>query len=452
MEYTRSLIDFFPDRIRDRIDRDEDTLIAHFANAIQPGLDRAIDAIEDEPDFYDPEICPAELLDWLGQLVGLARSGNSYLGLGINPLWANQQKRTAIGRAWQYWQIKGTILGVNEAISIWLDWVPNGKNALEINKPFGDKPHHTPPQWAGWNLPYYQELIQPYRQLRRWGGGDTPEGTRLTNYEYLPPIGTEFALDGFTTVPIAPGTETLVANINAGISIPDVTISAGVQRLSERQTIRSRGAANSSARPWMNFLLEQTDWNKISPDIAELNSEIWSAKTDPVPFTWLSITPVDPLALSATTLIGSFCRKGNWRLTVVTADDAYSVEPICSYLLDPLGNGTFGQSQPVQTQTLEFAFAPARPARVRQIQLTYAGNPVLDFVPTVPLAIDPAIVFGVIAKVRATIALQLPTVGVVLNLPTVGVVVNPASPYRILATSDQDPIVTDDGYEILIRP
>jgi Phage tail protein (Tail_P2_I) len=419
MPYTRQLIDLFPDRIRDRIDQDEDTLIAHFANAIQPGLDRAIDVIEDEPDFYDPDICPVELLDWLGQLVGLARAGNNYLGLGINPNWTNQQKRTAINKVWQYWQIKGTPLGVAEAISIWLDWTPNGKNVLEINKPFGSKAAHTPPQWAGWNQPYYQELLQPYRQVRRWGGGDIPGGSHLTNYAYLPPVGTEFALEGFVTIPVIPGSETLVANINSGSPIPDATITAGVQRLARRLTIRSIGAANSSNRPWMNFLLEQADWNKISPDIAELNSEIWNARTDAEPFTWLQLTPSLPLQLTGSRPLSVFASKSNWQLAVITGEDAYLVNPIISYLLDTAGVAKFTEPQSSSTQYLEFAFTPIRKAQVRRIQLTFLGTPVLNFVSTKPLQLDPLIRFGAIAKVSASVG-DLPVVGVVL-LPTAGV-------------------------------
>lgn len=447
MEYTRSLIDFFPDRIRDRIDIDEDTSIAHFANAIQPGLDLAIDVIEDEPNFYDPDLCPIELLDWLGQLVGLARAGDNYLGLGISPAWTSQHKRMAIGRAWQYWQIKGTRLGVAEAISIWLDWNPTGENSLEIRRPFGEAPTHTPPQWAGWNAPYYQESIAPYRKVRRWGGGDAPQDTHLSNYAYLPPVGTRYALDGFVPAPTT--TETLVANINAGTPIPDATIAAGVLRLSERQRLRSVGAANSSNRPWMHFQLDRTDWNQISPQIGRLNPEIWSAAADPVPFTWLQLTKVSPIVLGAPTLIRSFCRKTNWVLTVVTDDDAYSVSPITSYLLDSAGAAKFAQTQNVELQQLEFAFIPLRPTKIRRIQITYAGAPVFNFVPTQSLQIDPAIVFGAIAKVSATITRELPTVGVRVDLPTIGVRVDLPT-YRILATEGLNPVVTNTNYEILI--
>jgi Phage tail protein (Tail_P2_I) len=431
MEYTRQLIDFFPDRIRDRIDQDEDTLIAHFANAIQPGLDAAIDIIENEPDFYDPEICPVGMIDWLGQLVGLAKAGNNHLGLGLGSAWTNQHKRMAIARAWHYWQIKGTTLGVTEAISIWLDWNPTPGNSLEIKKPFGEVPIHTPPQWAGWNRPYYHELIVPYRQVRRWGGGEIPGDNHLTNYSYLPPVGSQTSLDGFIQVPVAAGAEQLVSNINTGIAIPDLTIAAGVQRLAQRQLIRSRGAANSTNRPWMHFLIEQGGWGKISPSIAHLNPEIWSARTDAVPFTWLNLTPTIPVPLTAATTADLFCQSSSWRLTVITTDEAYSVRPITNYLLDATGKGKFVPTQSQETQSIEFAFTPIRIAAIRRIQITYLGAAVLNFVPTKALHLDPLIQFGVVAKFAATIGVALPVVGVALDVPIVGVELTPLPIVRI---------------------
>lgn len=413
MEYSRQLIDFFPRRILDKIEVDEDNLLAHFAEALQPGIDKAIDAIEAEPDWYDPELAPAEMLDWLGQFVGLGLSGNDYLGLGLNPAWSTDRKREVIGRVWQYWQLKGSDLGVKEAISIWLDWDPSINNSLEINKPFGQESTHTPPQWAGWNQAYYSELIVPYRQARRWGGGEIPGDNHLSNYAYIPPVGTEFSLDGFIPVPVVIGAETLVADINAGLTIPDQTITAGVQRLAQRQLVRSRGAANSTNRPWMHFLIEQGDWGKISPDIARLNPEIWSARTDAVPFTWLKLTPVNPVVLATPTNITLFCQKSSWRLTVITDEDAYSVTPTSGYLLDGTGQGKFVSDQTPETQELEFLFTPIREAKIRRIEIAYAGAVVLNFSPTEPLGLNPLIQFGVLTKFAATIAVALPIVSVI---------------------------------------
>jgi phage tail-like protein len=450
VEYTRQLIDFFPDRVRDRIDRDEDTAIAHFANAIQPALDRAIDAIENEPDLYDPDICPIEHLDWLGQLVGLARSGTDYLGLGLNPNWSNQQKRSVISRAWQYWQIKGTRLGVTEAISIWLDWNPSRDGELEISKPFGESPVHTPPQWAGWNQPYRQELIHSYREIRRWGGGDIPGENYLTDYNYLPPSGFQLTIDGVEVTGDPGAVSTIVKDINTGIAIRYQNLTEAILDSSRRQLVRSKGSANSSNRPWMHFGLEREAWNRVAPDIARLNPEIWSARTDAVPFTWLKLTPVTPIQLPAPTTVGSFCNKSNWRLTIITGADAYSIEPIVSYLLNPDGSGKFKRTQTRETQYLEFLFDPVRVDRIHRIELSYAGLIVLDAVQNPTLAIDPAIQFGAIVKIAADTTLDLPTVGVVLTLPKVSIQLDTPPPYKILATSSDDPVVTDKGYEILI--
>lgn len=409
MEYTRQLIDFFPDRVLAQIDADEDALIAHFANAVQPGLDRAIDTIENEADFYDPDLCPIDLLDWLGQLVGLARSGNNYLGLGLSPDWSNQHKRMAISRAWQYWQIKGTNLGITQAISIWLDWEPSVGNTLEIRKPFGVKPIHTPPQWAGWNQGYYQELIQPYRQVRRWGGGDTPSGLYSSNYKYLPPVGTQFALDGFTEVPIAANSETLVADINAGRPIPSPTISAAIAGASERQLLRGKGSANGPHRPWQHFDLDRIGWGKIVPDIARLNPEIWSASSDPISIGWLDLGNGEPLTLGSPSISRHLADKQQWQLTIVTRGDAYAISPLTLYFLDN-GNPSYTAAVGNRLAYLEFAFSPLRAEEIVRYQLTYRGTVCREVVLNPALKLDPLVVAGFTDRVAVEIEPEIASV------------------------------------------
>lgn len=410
MEYTRQLIDFFPDRVRDRIDANEDTAIEHFASAIQPGLDLAIDIIDREADIYDPDICPPELLDWLGQLVGLARAGTDYLGLGLNPAWSNPRKRQAINRAWQYWQLKGTRLGVAEAIKIWLDWQPAGTNQLQIIKPFGDRPGHTPPQWSGWNYGYYQELIQPYRHIKRLGGGDLPQGIHPSNYRYLNPIGRQFELNGFKSIPIVPGSPTLVADINAGISIPDPTISAGVDRLASRQLLRDTGAAHSTDRPWLHFDLDRSNWPQISPDIARLHPEIWSGRADPETFTWFDLSPISPVALATVAYASSFTAKHNWQLTIVTQADAYAIAPIGLCFTNPDGSGRYDRTSGMETARIEFVFTPLRAETIERWELTYRGV-VCAQGQVDKLAITPDIHLGCWGRIAALVA-RLPTIEV----------------------------------------
>lgn len=418
MEYTRSLVDFLPDRIRDRVIQDEDTAVGHVIAAIQPSLDIIIDAIEHEADLYDPAICPPQFLDWLGQLVGLARSGSDYLGLGINPAWTDARKRLAIASCWQYWQIKGTSLGVEQALKIWLDWEPNPLSRWERVAPFGLLPEPTPTLWAGWNAAYYQELLLPIRQIPKLGGGGTPSSELyLSNYLYLPPVGLKYESSAFSPIEVAPDAETLVANINAGAVIPDANITAAIVRAGQRQLLLPTGAAHQSNCHWQHFFLSEPDWIKVAGDIASLNREIWAAGAEVFPATWLDLTKLAPLTLVGTIPIAAFAAAASWQLVIITSLDAYAVKASNGYLLDG-STPKFIRTSSTETQYLEWFFTPLRIDRIHRIQLTYQGNVLLDYIPTEPLPIDPRVQLGITAIATATTSEYLPIVGVVLDPPS----------------------------------
>lgn len=417
MPYTRSLVDFLPRRIKERVELDEDTSIGHVIAAIQPSLDIIIDAIEGEADFYDPAVCPPQFLDWMGQLIGLARAGNDYLGLGIDPQWSDARKRQAISLAWQYWQVKGTRMGVDLALKIWLDWEPSISARIEKVAPFGGSPTHSPPMWAGWNAGYYQELLLPIRKVRQLGGGGIPDADwYLSHYLYLPPIDLEFSNGKFRLLAV-PNPETLVADINASRPIPDPSITAAIVRAGKRQLLDSTGAAHQSNCHWQHLFGNESDWLKVAPDIADLNREIWSASAQIFPATWLDLTALAPVNLATLTPIDVFTKSGSWQLTIITSRDAYVVHASNGYLLD----GTtpkFLRTRPDETQYLEWFFTPLRADRIQRIQLSYQGAALLDYVPAKPLPIDPRIQVGITAIASATTSEYLPTVGIVLDPPS----------------------------------
>lgn len=236
---------------------DQSGTLLHLCNAIQPELDEFRRQINLIRYLFDPSTAPSYMLDWLGQWVGLAPVNGRYLGLGINPSWSPEQKRRLIKSAWNYWQMKGTEVGIREAISLWLDFPEVETSAYALRYPFGKTSVASPPGWWGWGMPYGSENLKSFEQVPRLGGHayiGRPQHAEIRNQRWQWAWGVPW--DGGLAKQFKPD---------------------------ERVGHGHMGPRN----PWQHFHLTEDQWHKVFPGICDLNPEIWDAHISPLPMGWL---------------------------------------------------------------------------------------------------------------------------------------------------------------------
>ncbi|MGB3203652.1 MAG: phage tail protein [Crinalium sp.] len=279
MPYSLSLYKNLPSNVRLF---DQLGLLEHICNIIQVDLDRFYTLIGSQSRLYDPDLTDEIFLDWLQQLVGLAPEQSRWLGIGLNPDWSDNHKRVVISRVWIYWQIKGTERAIREAIALWLQWEDAKTAKLEIVLPFGTTATSEPPKWCVWGQSYDEYLLQTYKERRQLGSGDY-SNNYTPNYFVLK------------------SNSSLEWNSNINWIIQRAV-------LCEAPTnILSEGSKLGPRRPWMHFYLNLEDWNKIFPDIFQLNPEIWHTLNEVTVLGWLGEheiygTTTDPLSIDPNNL------------------------------------------------------------------------------------------------------------------------------------------------------
>jgi len=257
---------------------DETGLLQHFADAIQPDIDETIRLIDSQFYLFDASVAPARFLDYLGQYVGLAPIGTTWQGLGMNPKWTDAYKRTVILRAWSYFQRKGTLQGIRDAIDIWLQFPGAQTDKLIIRLPFGKHPTDHPPNWWTYDTPYGAHLNQTYIERQHFGSGDHP--------------GTIYRPDWFT----------IQADdyywLYDGIQWNQHTVMEVLAPL-----ISDHSSHLGPERPWEHLSLNAANWNLIFPDIYRLNPEIWNAHADVTTFGWLNLPLLRALRIEKTQIV-----------------------------------------------------------------------------------------------------------------------------------------------------
>jgi hypothetical protein len=278
MVYSRNLADRFPEIVKIS---DQSQLMNHFADSIQPTLNIFADRIDTEEYLYDWESCPADFLDWLGQIVGLSASSENFLGTGINPKWTVGRKRELISLAWIYWQLLGTRMGVREAFYLWLNWVEaRDPNYLQILHPFGDRSLSIPPAWWGYTTPYDWNLIRSVKNLKRIGAGIDPDNW------YQP------------------------------LWRPDPTDEASLGLFNGLH--QGLGSAIGPGRPWLHLHLNLGNWNEVANQSSQLVPQAFSVEADPVIVGWLDFSggvteypalPVNPPIIFVDEVPGYVCES-----------------------------------------------------------------------------------------------------------------------------------------------
>jgi hypothetical protein len=260
---------------------EERGLLRHICDwGIQPELDELYSKIQLQEYFYNPDH-PASWghLDWLGQFVGLGILDGHWLGVGLKPSWSIATKVDVIKRAWNYWQIKGSEAGIREAIAMWLRF--QDKNRLILHLPFGTVPTDEPPNWHGWNTPYDVSLNQTFPEKQRmgwgnyWGNHHQPDYFTLqADWEWewgqlVDSGGGDYAGEPWQDRANEDGE--IVRELDY-VAPPDIHMERS--RLGDREL-------------WMHFYLKESEWNRIFPDIFELNLETIPITTTASVFGWL---------------------------------------------------------------------------------------------------------------------------------------------------------------------
>ena len=273
MPYSRRIYEMLP--VFARMADEERGLLRHICDwGIQPELDNLYSKIQLQEYYYNPDH-PAswDHLDWLGQFVGLGILDGHWLGVGLNPNWSVAAKVDIIKRTWNYWQIKGSEAGIREAIAMWLRFEDRSRLLLDL--PFGRTPTDEPPNWHGWNTPYDVSLNQTFPEKQRMGWG---------NY-----WGNHYEPDYFTLQADWTWEWGVLEDggIEAGEPWQDRDDDIPVLNYIEPPDLYLDRSRMGDRELWMHFYLKENEWNRIFPDIFELNLETLPVTTTAAVFGWL---------------------------------------------------------------------------------------------------------------------------------------------------------------------
>ena len=273
MPYSRRIYEMLP--VFARMADEERGLLRHICDwGIQPELDNLYSKIQLQEYYYNPDH-PAswDHLDWLGQFVGLGILDGHWLGVGLNPNWSVAAKVDIIKRTWNYWQIKGSEAGIREAIAMWLRFEDRSRLLLDL--PFGRTPTDEPPNWHGWNTPYDVSLNQTFPEKQRMGWG---------NY-----WGTHYQPDYFTLQAEWTWEWGVLGDgeIEAGELWQDRDDDIPALNYIEPPDLYLDRSRMGDRELWMHFYLKENEWNRIFPDIFELNLETLPVTTTAAVFGWL---------------------------------------------------------------------------------------------------------------------------------------------------------------------
>lgn len=93
----------------------EDPFHASFLERWLANFEGVFTELEDMIDqlalLFDPRTAPADALDWLA----------GWIGLLLDPVWSTEQRRLFIRHAMTFYRLRGTILGMHVALSLYLD-------------------------------------------------------------------------------------------------------------------------------------------------------------------------------------------------------------------------------------------------------------------------------------------------------------------------------------------
>ena len=262
MSISRDLYKNLPYYLR-MLDEQGSGMLKHLTDPTQTQLDKWTDAKGTIELIENPDTIPKSWAYWAQQKVGGAGTRERWLGIGVHPDWPVERMRRFLLEGWNYWNTKGTQTAIRWAIDFWLDW-EKAQNPiyLEFRKPFGDRPTSELPQWWSYTTPYGTHATQHYTEFQFWGGGDYPQ-------QYQPDyrsLRQNTWLWEFETV------------------------------WDDRQLVLSRPPEIDNSRSglgprnvWMHFHLDESEWNKIAPDIHKLNPETWHILARPQVFLWQDI-------------------------------------------------------------------------------------------------------------------------------------------------------------------
>jgi len=259
---SRSLYNNLPYYLR-MLDEQGSGMLKHITDPTQTQLDKWSDAKGMIELIENPDTIPKSWAYWAQQKVGGAGTREHWLGIGVHPDWPVERMRRFLLESWNYWNTKGTQSSIRWAIDFWLDWEKSQDPIyLEFRRPFGDRPTSEPTQWWSYATPYGANITQHYSEFQFWGGGDYPQ-------QYQPEARTlrqdtwqwdfETVWDDRLLVLDRPPE---IDNSRSGLGPRNV---------------------------WMHFHLNETEWNKVAPDIHKLNPETWHSLARPQVFLWQDI-------------------------------------------------------------------------------------------------------------------------------------------------------------------
>jgi len=256
---SRSLYNNLPYYLR-MLDEQGSGMLKHLTDPTQTQLDKWSDAKGLIELIENPDTVPKSWAYWAQQKVGGAGTRENWLGIGLHPDWPVERMRRFLLEGWNYWNTKGTQSSIRWAIDFWLDW-EKAQNPiyLEFRRPFGDRPTSEPTQWWSFATPYGAHTTQHYTEFQFWGGGDYPQQyqseartLRQDTWQW----DFETVWDDRLLVLDKPPE---IDNSRSGLGPRNV---------------------------WMHFHLDETEWNKVAPDIHKLNPETWHSLARPQVFLW----------------------------------------------------------------------------------------------------------------------------------------------------------------------
>ena len=281
-KYSHRLFNMLPNLAKHIDQRHGSRALEHFCDAYQAHIDEVLYWLENRAEIYNLD-SPAShpFLDWYGQFFGLSvqplrRSGGvRWEGIGINPKWSIEHKKTIITRAWNYWQNKGSRWAIQEAIELWLRYPGHDPKYFIQLQPFGTKPTANPPKWFSYATPYDYNNLATHSESKTLGSGDYFQFDRLEH--------------GTITTPWAWDYSVPFNQIGTVQQVPSAT---------------ERGSEIWVNNLWEYFWLQrpddelrpdpERDWYKIRPYIDRLNPEMVAGNVQPTVWNWITFDRIPP--------------------------------------------------------------------------------------------------------------------------------------------------------------
>lgn len=286
---SRRIYDHLPlyTKVSDRIN-----LIEKICDSFQQGYYDVEDILSNLYLYFDPDLAPSEYLDWLGQLVGLFPVEDSAIGTGIPKEWEDSRKRFAIKNIQFFLRQKGSHRGLRLGYKIWLFQKEDFESELILIKSKQGK------------------IIEENDSVKVNDLALEYDGFNIDN-------------TNFSDFRFWRNTQNTIFTSN----------NKSINRYTGEE-IKQTYIQNSNNPYDLHVTVKQDSVVEGSTNFDRLNQEILPTSATPNPYFWSrNVSLIDTNYLNNNNLLGIAHKSKNWRLTLITSQRIYILNPLGMFFI-----------------------------------------------------------------------------------------------------------------------